>query len=393
MSLKVDEIIQAKGLTKQYQPRFKGSNTKKQVLEDINFSLSKGENLGIIGRNGSGKSTLLKILAGITYPTSGRILYKGKISALLEVGAGFHQELTGIENIMMAGGVLGMKSSEIKKKLNEIIEFTELENNLSLPLFTYSTGMKLRLGFAVSAFLDSNIMLIDEALAVGDYNFQLKCLQKLSLAKEEGKTFVLVSHNINIIKSNCDKVLFLDGGVQKFFGKTAEGISNYLNNDIKKISINKDELKKLGYNNDELSFKIDNIYIQSTNLIEDKFISSEEIRVVIEIQSIKTSNNPIVYLKLVDSEDTNIITTLINDYKDYFVLQQGYSELICIIPPSILAENRYWLTLGLILDNQTIEYKRILSFDTKFQPFNNNMGFQFENASLRPKFTWVINES
>jgi len=199
------------------------------ALKNISFELGRGDVLGIIGKNGAGKSTLLKILSKITKPTSGRIEFLGKVSSLLEVGTGFHPELTGRENIFLNGSILGMSSSEIKKNLDEIISFSGVEKFIDTPVKKYSSGMYVRLAFSVAAHLRSDILLIDEVLAVGDNEFRKKCMAKMDDIHNSGKTIIFVSHNMNAIRNICDRVMLLNNGKLEAIGATDEIINRYLN--------------------------------------------------------------------------------------------------------------------------------------------------------------------
>jgi lipopolysaccharide transport system ATP-binding protein len=183
------------------------------ALRDVSFKVEKGDVLGIIGRNGAGKSTLLKILSRVTAPTSGRIKVKGRIASLLEVGTGFHPDLTGRENIYLNGAILGMSRSEIARKFNEIVGFAEVEKFIDTPVKRYSSGMYVRLAFAVAAHLDPEILIVDEVLAVGDAEFQKKCLGKMSDVAKEGRTVLFVSHNMDSVEKLCDKVFLMDKGM------------------------------------------------------------------------------------------------------------------------------------------------------------------------------------
>lgn len=199
------------------------------ALSDVNFEVERGDVLGIIGRNGAGKSTLLKILSRITPPTTGEIRIKGRVGSLLEVGTGFHPELTGRENIYLNGAILGMRKAEIKKKFEEIVSFSGIEKFLDTPVKRYSSGMYVRLAFAVAAHLEPDILLVDEVLAVGDAEFQKKCLGKMEeVAKKDGRTVLFVSHNMGAIKSLCNKCLLLDGGKVKKIGSTGEVVNEYI---------------------------------------------------------------------------------------------------------------------------------------------------------------------
>ncbi len=203
------------------------------ALKDINFNVKHGEVLGIIGRNGTGKSTLLKILSKITTPTTGRIEINGRVNSLLEVGTGFNPELTGRENIYMNGTIHGMSKKEIDSKLDEIIDFAGVEKFINMPIKRYSSGMNVRLGFAVAAHLQPEILLVDEVLAVGDVEFQKKCLGKMEDVSKEGRTVLFVSHNMPSITRLCSKTFVLDSGTYGFLGNTKDAVSYYLQSGAK----------------------------------------------------------------------------------------------------------------------------------------------------------------
>jgi lipopolysaccharide transport system ATP-binding protein len=198
------------------------------ALRDINFQVKQGEVIGVIGRNGAGKSTLLKILSRITAPSTGNVKIKGRIGALLEVGTGFHPELTGRENIYLNGSILGMSKYEINQRLEEIIDFSGVEKFIDTPVKRYSSGMKVRLAFAVAAHLEPEILLVDEVLAVGDLSFQRKCLGKMQTIGREGRTILFVSHNMAAIRKLCPNTILIDRGTVNLFGSTDEVVSNYL---------------------------------------------------------------------------------------------------------------------------------------------------------------------
>ncbi|MCL2671437.1 MAG: ABC transporter ATP-binding protein [Clostridiales bacterium] len=199
------------------------------ALDDLSFEVPRGEALGIIGRNGAGKSTLLKLLSRVTAPTAGTIMYKGRVAAMLEVGTGFHPELTGRENVYMNGAILGMRKAEIAQKFDQIVEFAELERFIDTPVKRYSSGMYVKLAFAVAAHLDAEIMVMDEVLAVGDMKFQQKCLGRMGdAANTEGRTVLYVSHNMNTIRQLCSRCIVLDHGKVIFDGDTERAISMYM---------------------------------------------------------------------------------------------------------------------------------------------------------------------
>ncbi|WP_340695759.1 ABC transporter ATP-binding protein [Hydrogenobacter thermophilus] len=199
-----------------------------EALRDVSFEVYKGETFGIIGKNGAGKSTILGLIAGVIKPTKGKITVRGKVYPLLELGAGFHKELTGRENIILNGVLMGMTRKEVMKKMDSIIEFSELGEFIDQPLRTYSSGMVARLAFSVVAHLDPDILLIDEVLAVGDVNFQKKCLKKMKEFKDKGVTMIFVSHSIEEIRSVCDRVMWIDNHTIREMGKTEEVLEKYI---------------------------------------------------------------------------------------------------------------------------------------------------------------------
>jgi lipopolysaccharide transport system ATP-binding protein len=268
-----DSIIEVKGLSKKYilshegQEKYtalrdvitnkvKGLVNKQQnlkapsqeefwALKDVDFNIKQGDRVGIIGRNGAGKSTLLKILSRITEPTSGSIKIKGRVASLLEVGTGFHPELTGRENIFLNGAILGMSRTEIRKKFDEIVDFAEVERFLDTPVKRYSSGMYVRLAFAIAAHLEPEILIVDEVLAVGDSNFQKKCLGKMEeVSKEGGRTVLFVSHNMIAIQNLCNDIILMNKGNLVFHGDRAKGMILYekLNRDFGNVeSANENE--------------------------------------------------------------------------------------------------------------------------------------------------------
>lgn len=198
------------------------------ALRDVGFEVARGEVVGVIGRNGSGKSTLLKILSRITEPTRGRVLLDGRVGSLLEVGTGFHPDLTGRENVFLNGAVLGMSRTEIRRKFDEIVAFSEVERFLDTPVKHYSSGMYVRLAFAVAAHLESEVLLVDEVLAVGDQAFQKKCLGKMEDVGRHGRTILFVSHNMGAVKALCGRAILLRGGVLEFDGDVLSAASRYM---------------------------------------------------------------------------------------------------------------------------------------------------------------------
>lgn len=238
----------------------KGESDIVWSLKDMDFEIEQGDAVGIIGRNGAGKSTLLKVLSRITSPTTGTVKVKGRVASLLEVGTGFHPELTGRENIYLNGAILGMRKKEIKRKFDEIVDFSGVERYIDTPVKRYSSGMYVRLAFAVAAHLESEILIVDEVLAVGDAEFQKKCLGKMGdVSKGEGRTVLFVSHNMEAVEMLCNKTMYLLRGMAENYGNTPDIVTQYL--------INTDE---------KLTASVENVSLGSDMLINLK-ISNEQI--------------------------------------------------------------------------------------------------------------------
>ena len=266
------------------------------ALDDVTFSVQQGERIGIIGHNGAGKSTLLKLISRITAPSTGSIEMNGRIASMLEVGTGFHPELSGRENIYMNGAILGMTKAEIDAKIEEIIDFSECRQFIDTPVKRYSSGMYVKLAFSVAAHLDSEIMIMDEVLAVGDMAFQRKCIEKMSQVSEtEGRTILYVSHNMNTIRQLCSRCVVLDHGHLVFDGDVEEAISLYMGHDSKdyasRIVVNPNMRNPLW---PDPPVSIDEILAESTNGIID---FGEKLRFEVRLGN-RTEKNAEMYLRI-----------------------------------------------------------------------------------------------
>ncbi|WP_299226469.1 polysaccharide ABC transporter ATP-binding protein [uncultured Psychroserpens sp.] len=280
------------------------------ALQNINFEVNKGDVLGIIGKNGAGKSTLLKLLSRVTSPTTGEIKTKGRIASLLEVGTGFHPELTGRENIYLNGAILGMTKSEISKKEEEIIEFSGCLGYIDTPVKRYSSGMRVRLAFAVAAHLEPDILVVDEVLAVGDAEFQKKAIGKMQdISRGDGRTVLFVSHNMAAVRNLCTRAIVLEHGETVFEGSTDEAVDYYLQKENSKLSstgiyTHKEEDLQNGF-----SLKSVKLF-NSNNENQSLFLSDEYITVVVEYVLDKTFNDIRINLKVLSkNEDIIVFTT------------------------------------------------------------------------------------
>lgn len=323
------------------------------ALKDINLSVEKGEAIGIIGANGAGKSTLLKILTRITPPTNGEIKIKGRVVSLLEVGTGFHPELTGRENIFFNGAILGMTKKEIKRKFEQIVEFAGVKKFIDTPVKHFSSGMYVRLAFSVAAHMEPDILLVDEVLAVGDAAFQKKCLGKMDeVAKRSGRTILFVSHNMEAVRQLCPKAILLKNGKIQKYGKTDEVINHYLNNAI--IDENACEYRHRRANAlsgksaanqsvELISARIADRYGKSSS----KFGSTDDINIFIEYEVKYDLPSLFVDCSLFDEKGTLVFHSTDNDREGDGRGPRGSGRYIscCKIPGNLLNTGRYSVRL------------------------------------------------
>ncbi|MCL5072371.1 MAG: ABC transporter ATP-binding protein, partial [Actinobacteria bacterium] len=315
------------------------------ALRNINLSVNQSDRVGIIGRNGAGKSTLLKLLSRITEPSEGRVKIRGRVTSLLEVGTGFHPELTGRENIFLNGAILGMARSEIKKKFDEIVGFAEVEKFLDTPVKRYSSGMYVRLAFAVAAHLDSEILIVDEVLAVGDAQFRKKCLGKMDdVSSKEGRAVLFVSHNMGVIRNLCNSAILLDEGKIKFKGNVEDTISTY-----EYENMNDSTSWANSANAEECSyFDINSVVLLDSKLNNKKeFFNSEKviIKMGVFINQIHTQMKIQLYF-MKHGEVAFYYPIFLNQEKN---LKIGQNYLICEIPPYILNEGNYFISFNVSL--------------------------------------------
>lgn len=311
------------------------------ALKEVSFEVKEGEVLGIIGKNGAGKSTLLKILSQITEPTSGRIEIHGRVASLLEVGTGFHPELSGRENIYMNGTILGMTRKEIDSKLDEIIDFSGVEKFIDTPVKFYSSGMKVRLGFSVAAHLDPEILIIDEVLAVGDFEFQKKCLGKMEdVSRNQGRTVLFVSHNMGAIKNISNRCILLTNGLVSYDGNVDQVIGKYLND----------------FSDSEFSFTPNekawvsniNIFSEGKNEIYCDNNWEIEIKVISEL----FLANFVVAIGLLGSNEEPITTS----WQSPIEIEKGIYIFKFLSKDFFLNEGEYYLCVGLTSNNEQIQY-------------------------------------
>lgn len=349
----------------------KSVREKLWALKDVSLNVAQGEVVGIIGRNGAGKSTLLKIISRITEPTSGRIELWGRVASLLEVGTGFHSELSGRENIYLNGAILGMKKAEIDRNFDQIVAFSEIEKFIDTPVKHYSSGMFVRLAFAVAAHLEPEVLIVDEVLAVGDLEFQKKCLGKMNSVAQEGRTVLIVSHNMPIINKLCERVVLLAGGKVGFEGKTSDVVAEYLKLGGGKAGewLCSDAERSPG--NDRI--RLQAVRISSLGAVTADIDIDKEITIEVDFWNlVEGAKNLCVNIYLLDSMGNTVLSTAntpsANLIDDRWFTERHPSGLFrarCTLPGNFLNEGLFYvsvfvLTLGPIVVEATAE--QIVSF-------------------------------
>ena len=352
----------------------RGSSDYVWALKDITFDVKQGDVVGIIGKNGAGKSTLLKLLSRVTSPTTGTIRAKGRIASLLEVGTGFHPELTGRENIYMNGSIMGMTRREINRKLDEIVDFAGVERYIDTPVKRYSSGMTVRLGFAVAAFLEPEILVVDEVLAVGDAEFQKKAIGKMQdVATGHGRTVLFVSHNMSSIKHLCTTGILLKDGNISFKGSINETIDLYMKNCLN------------DYCNDfsVANIKREKIYSQTIKFIRFDFFDYENhsiqprcgkfLRIQLTIFAKKLVKNCIISIGFKDITGSPMMTFPTNLTRENFKLKEGINRISCNIEKLPLTSGVYRMALYASINNECVDYiDSNIKFEVEDDDFYNH---------------------
>ena len=352
------------------------------ALQDIHFEVQPGEVLGIIGKNGAGKSTLLKLLSRVTAPTTGTIRTRGRIASLLEVGTGFHGELTGRENIYMNGAILGMTKKEIIAKLDEIIAFSGCERYIDTPVKRYSSGMTVRLGFAVAAHLEPDILVVDEVLAVGDAEFQKKAIGKMQdISKTDGRTVLFVSHNMAAVKQLCTRGMLLENGTIKADGSVDEVLNIYSAESLDAVTNIKWAIESAPGNSNA---KITSIKFNTQG---DTFFIEKEIELKIE------------YVNFIDNHSINASVSILDD-KDVYVLAspnlkriplgKGQYKSVCKIPKDLLNKGKYFFTVLLVGNNYEIitQLDKVVAIEVDEEGTHRGNYFGYWGGVVRPYLKW-----
>jgi lipopolysaccharide transport system ATP-binding protein len=386
-----DEIaVRIKALAGNGRKRAPSTNEEFYALKDVSFEVHAGDRLGIIGRNGAGKSTLLKILSRITEPSKGRIRIRGRVASLLEVGTGFHPELTGRENVFLNGAILGMSRAEIRKKFDEIVSFAEVEKFLDTPVKRYSSGMYVRLAFAVAAYLEPEILVVDEVLAVGDAQFQKKCLGKMEdVSKNQGRTVLFVSHQMGTIAQLCDKSLLLNRGQIIAYGLTNNVIDQYINSNSNADSGNKYAAGNIATGQ---AFYFREAYsVNDQNQVKQDFAFDEKIILRCVLKMNRNPYNLKVGVTLQNIHGYYVSTSIHEmenrtDYADELIISIGF-------PVNIIAPNSYYFRLALFDDSSVYEVIenicsiRVLDTGTELSKYE---GINYGSVILKTDWSFSI---
>jgi lipopolysaccharide transport system ATP-binding protein len=363
-----------------------------KALDDVSFEIKRGEVVGLIGANGAGKTTMLKLLARITEPTAGSITLRGRIGSLLEVGTGFHPELTGRENVFLNGSILGMRKAEIKRQFDEIVEFSGVEKFLDTPVKRYSSGMQVRLAFAVAAHLQPEILLVDEVLAVGDAEFQKKCLGKMDDVTKEGRTVVFVSHNALAVRSLCPRSILLEHGRVGFDGPTEETFQRYLHADVAtsgwidgEVLARRQQSRKLYAPEPVIAARAVGI-LDESGTPRTSFRSDEDITIVVDYECLRPVPSALIRVQLHDETGSKILQAdSVDDLDAARPLEAGSYRSTCVIPKNLFGDAHFSVSVYVAVSLlQSLAYNSLLEFDVEFQGFNGNR----QSSLLRPELSW-----
>lgn len=322
------------------------------ALNDVSFDIQPGERVGIIGKNGAGKSTLLKVLSRITEPTTGRISINGRVASLLEVGTGFNPELTGRENIFLNGAILGMSRAEISRKFNEIVAFAEVEKFLDTPVKHYSSGMYMRLAFAVAAHLEPEILVVDEVLAVGDAQFQNKCIGKMEDVGQSGRTILFVSHNMQAVRRLCDRAIYLRNGKVIFDGAVDQAIALYMEQGAggRTVEFNNAAISSML---SDPAFRLLEVDLQQNgNRVNLTVDNNSDLEVIFSYQVFERTSGLRVYFDLLDDQGSLIFRSFNDENNDGIPITEiGKYTSRVILPRELLGPRRYVLQVGAGIHN------------------------------------------
>ncbi|MEX0812531.1 MAG: ABC transporter ATP-binding protein [Chitinophagales bacterium] len=365
-----------------------GNGQELWALKNLSFEIKKGESVGIIGPNGSGKSTLLKILANVTYPSTGQVRINGRLASILDIGAGFHPELSGRENIYLNGQILGFSKREIRQKFDQIVEFSGIERFIAEPVKKYSNGMYLRLAFSIMAHLDFDIYLFDEVLSVGDAEFRNKIKKKTESIIDSEKTILYVTHNLNDIVEDYTKGIILRKGEIEFMGNNNAAVKKYMND----LYAPEQSEKEIKFDDvpEDYKVKITGVEISP----KEKIYTSSAINIELDIEKADNIKEDVVFgIVLYDSLGNPVFTAMSNFAENQvkFELEKGQHKISCEIPANFLSSGTFVIDLYFACPeskSKLVRKKRAMVFQVEEEPEISNLSYSI--GPLRPKFKWHL---
>jgi lipopolysaccharide transport system ATP-binding protein len=370
------------------------------ALHDVSFGVQRGEVVGIVGRNGAGKTTLLKILSRITVPTAGRVTMRGRVGSLLEVGTGFNAELTGRENIFLNGAILGMKRAEIERKFDEIVEFSGVGRFLDTPVKRYSTGMGVRLAFSVAAHLETEIILVDEVLSVGDVEFQRKCLGKMEDVTNQGRTVIFVSHNLTAVRRLCSRAVLLQAGRMEADGPTEAVLATYLAGEMGDESA-VSEGEALERHTRQTLWHPSRVFrakrialVDEQGVPRTSFGSDESFDLVLDYEVEETVSELKIIVEIVDEYGYVILRSEVEDHAGSgipHISEPGRYRSRCRFPANVFGERRFYVNAHVEAHYlQHVSIERALHFDIEFRGYNGNLSEFSKQGFIRLPLDWAV---
>lgn len=372
---------------------FRKSNTANAAdqffwaLRDVSFELERGDSLGLVGANGAGKTTTLKLLAKITKPTSGQIHVNGKLSALIELGAGFHPDLSGRENIFLNGAILGLNKADIQRRFDSIVDFSELDRFIDTPVKRYSSGMAVRLGFAVAASINPDILLVDEVLAVGDTTFRIKCVKRIQELIDGGTTLIFVSHNMGLVKSVCKKGLYIEKGTMKLFGDTDKVIEAY-NRDLNQRRISQfsgEEEEVAEYQGS--TAEITKIEVLSLGPDTPKLMPRQPAEIVVHYNAYQDLGEVVLFMRITRSDGVSCCKLNSDTDQVLFNIRRGVGKITITLDPLQLFPSTYQVSFA--IKNKAMTMNHDVAYSDWFYVEGEDPGHIDLDAVFEPNKAWA----
>jgi lipopolysaccharide transport system ATP-binding protein len=377
----------AKSLVKRPDVKAQG-NQFFWAIQDVTFSLQRGESLALVGPNGAGKTTILKLLANITKPTAGKIQVNGRLSALIELGAGFHPDLSGRENIFLNGTILGLKRSEIQARFDDIVAFSEIGKFIDTPVKRYSSGMAVRLGFAVASSISPDILLVDEVLAVGDTAFRMKCVQRIQTLLKEGTSLIFVSHNTGLIKSVCKKSLYIDHGQMQYYGETDQALELYNRalNERRKKQLQPGEVRQEQYGG---LLDLTSVTLHGAGSADDEPLkSADPADVVVAYEAFEDISQLSIVLRVIRTDGVSCAVMYSDQDQAVFSVKKGRGVISARLDPLQLFPGVYYVVATAISPDKSVTYS--VGRSDWYEVRGQSSGYEDRDAIFEPNREWSL---